>query len=360
MRRLICFLLIFLTPQIAFAFEQSDEIVWLAMEGQTRIFERRYDDALRLFQEVEKEYPYSAVGPFGQMAVYEVQMLEAEDFHLEKEFLETAKRGEEIVDKIMQRYRPSDVDLFFSGGLIGLEGFFRARHAQWWGAYTRGNICRQIFNSILKRNPSFVDAQFGLGMYIYWRSVFTNEIKFLPFFSDRRKEGIAIVEKVAREGNLAREMAQVNLGIIYFEERRLADAERVFDDFTKRYPRNALLHMFYGKVLLADKKYDQAIEEFKKVAQINPRIIKANYFVGLALVQQGKKERMSEAKKYLVGYLGEAKERLWKSYALYWLGLMHEITGEKDVALKYYTQAFDLNRGLKGAKIKLRALGGGI
>jgi tetratricopeptide (TPR) repeat protein len=345
---------------VASAFTQDDELVWLSLEGQKRIFERKYDSALQLFKNVEKEYPMSALGYFGEMAVYEVQMLEREDFHLENELLDAAKRGEEVVDKVMQLYHPSDFDLFYAGGFIGLEGFFKARHGWWWGAYTRGNISRQIFNTILKRNPDFVDAWFGLGMYMYWRSVFTNEIKFLPFFSDKRAEGIAIVERVAKEGRLAAEMAHVNLGIIYFEEKRYADAITIFEDYLKRFPQNVLLHQFLGRVLLADKKYDRAIEQFKKVLAIDPTINKAHYFIGTAILADGKKEQLPEAEQEFQGFLKTTSSRLWRSYTLYWLGQIYEKQGNTESAKQYYEEALKLNKGLKGAQLKLRGLGGGI
>jgi len=359
-------LFIFLALQViggwpaANAFDQDEEIPWLALEGQKRIFERRYDDATELFRHVERDNPNAALGFFGQMAVLEARMLEREDFHLENEFMDIARRGEAVVGKVMQFYHPSDVDLFFCGGLVGLEGFFKARKGQWWGAYTKGNLSRQIFTSIKKRNPNFIDALFGLGMYDYWRSVFTNEIKFLPFFSDKRKEGIEMVERVAKEGLFARELARVNLGIIYLEERRYADAARVLEEYSGLYSQNVILHILLGRVLLADKKYDHAVEEFEKILVIDPEIAKAHYFVGTALALQGKKERFAEATDHLNGFLKIAKERLWRSYALYWLGLIHEKQGDNKGAAGYYTQAIELNRGLKSAQVKLRALGGGL
>ncbi len=344
----------------SFAFEQSEELVWLAIEGQKRIFERNYAGAMELFRNVEKDYPMSAVGPFGQMAVFEVRMLEREDFHLENEFMEAAKRGEAVYDKVMQLYHPSDLDLFFAGGLIGLEGFFKARKGQWWGAYTKGNTSRQIFTTIIKRNPDFVDAEFGLGMYTYWRSVFTNEIKFLPFFADRRAEGIAVVEKVARQGNLARDMAKVNLGIIYFEEKRYEDAAKILQELLARFPKNAIIRNLVGRIYLADKKYDQAIAEFRKVLEIDPGIAKARYLIGTAIVVEGKKERYPEAERELQEFLKTATERLWRSYALYWLGQLYEKQGNSGAAKEYYGEAIKLNPGLKSAKLKLRGLGGGI
>lgn len=364
MRKIIylTLILVFSVCSAAHAFVdlREERLVSLAMRGQKMIFERRYDEALHLFKNLEKRYPISPIGIFGQMAILEVKMLERENFYLENEFNESAKRGEKVVGKVMQRYHPTNEDLFFSGALIGLDGFFRARKGEWWGAYSKGTVSRQIFRNILKKDPDFVDAELGMGMYIYWRSVFTKEISILPFFPDRRQEGIAIVEKVAREGFMAKELAEVNLGIIYFEEKRYADAIRVFDDFCKRYPDNVVLHTLYGKVLIADKKYDRAIEEFKRAIEIDPTLSKQRYFVGMAIVLKGDKQRFAEAGEYLKKFEENEKDRLWKSYALYWLGTLNEKQGDKQVAKGYYEEAVKLNRGLKSAKLKLRGLGGGI
>lgn len=357
---LIAAFLIILSTVPAFAFDQSEELLWLALEGQRRIFARDYQGADSLFKNVEQEYPASALGYFGQMAVLEIRMLEREDFHLENEFMAVAKRGEDVVGRIMQRYHPTNLDLFFAAGVLGLEGFFKARKGQWWGAYTKGNESKQIFNRILKGNPDFVDAELGLGMYTYWRSVFTNEIKILPFFADKRAEGIATVEKVARDGNLARELAHVNLGIIYFEEKRYADAERVLEGYAKRFPKNIVVHNLLGRVYLSQKKYGPAISEFKKILAVDPGNRRAHYLIGMTIVVEGNKEMFAEAENELQGFLKGETDRLWRSYALYWLGMLYEKQGNKDSAKKYYEDAIALNGGLKSAKLKLRGLGGGI
>jgi tetratricopeptide (TPR) repeat protein len=364
MRKIIYLILIFsflfCSSARAFVDLQEEKLVSLAMRGQKMIFERRYEEGLRLFKDLEKRYPLSPIGIFGQMAVLEVKMLEHENFYLENEFNEMAKRGGKVVGQLMQRYHPSNEDLFFAGALIGLDGFFRARKGEWWGAYSKGTVSRQIFRGILKKDPGFVDAELGIGMYMYWRSVFTKEIAILPFFPDRRQEGIVIVEKVAREGNMARELARVNLGIIYFEEKRYADAIRIFDEYCTRYPNNIVLHTLYGKVLMADKKYDRAIEEFYKAVKIDPALSKQRYFAAMAIILKGDKNRFPEAKENLEQFSKNEKDRLWRSYALYWLGMLSEKQGDKQAAKGYYEEAVKLNKGLKSAKLKLRGLGGGI
>lgn len=339
---------------------ENDDEAKLALEGQELIFERRYDDALKLFQDFEKKYPDSPLGPFGRMVVYEVQMLEREDFSLQKEFLEAAKRGEKKVDKIMQFYRPAPKDIFYSGALIGLNGFFNARKGNWWKAYLKGNKSRQIFNSIIKKEPLFIDSMFGVGMYIYWRSVFTNRLKFLPFFSDKRQEGINIVKMVAKSGYLARELAKVNLGIIYLEEKHYDDALNVFKEYSKKYPKNVMLHILSGKTLLAAKRYSESIGKFKKVMELDASLYKPRYFMGMAAALGSDKGKFGEGERDLIIFLEKSDDNIWKSYAYYWLGMIMEKRKDNKSARDYYKKAYELNRELKRAKIRVSALGGGI
>ena len=182
----------------------DEEVMALALKGQDLIFARQYDEAMTLFDGVIEKYPASPAGYFGRMATLEVQMIEREDTRYAKEFKAAAKKGIKKVNGIMQLYHPSEWKLFISASLLGLDAFFKAREGKWWDSYTEGTESRQTFTRIKKANPQFVDADFGLGMYLFWRSVFTRDLWFLRFLSDKRNEGIAIVEALQKMGILQR------------------------------------------------------------------------------------------------------------------------------------------------------------
>ena len=263
------------------------DLVARALAGQEQIFARDYPAAKAIFDALTKDYPNSPAGPFGNMAILEMRMLEREDFHLQSKFLKVSREGLKRVNGVMQLYSPSTWELFLAGSLLGLDGFYKARKGAWWDAYTQGGKSRQIFRRVKKMDPGFIDADFGLGMYLYWRSVFTRDIWFLKMFPDKRAEGIAIVEKVARKGHFAKDLAKINLAIMYFEEKRFPKANRILSDFVSRYPNNVIIRRLYGKLLISLKRYDDAVSQFKKVLTIVPEQKKPHYFIGAALVIQG-------------------------------------------------------------------------
>jgi tetratricopeptide (TPR) repeat protein len=347
-------------PLAAKQLSQDDEVMAIALKGQNLIFAREYDKAMALFDELVEKYPASPAGYFGQMATLEVQMIEREDTRYAKEFKAAAKKGLEKVSGVMQLYHPSEWKLFISASLLGLDAFFKAREGKWWDSYTEGTESRQTFARIKKANPQFVDADFGLGMYLFWRSVFTRDLWFLKFFSDKRNEGIIIVEGVAKNGHFAKILAEINLGIMYFEEQRFEDARGILAGFAKRFPNNVIIRRLYGKVLVALKQYDLAVVQFRHILKVDSTFRKPYYFIGAALVLKGDPKSFPEAKKSLDHFIGIQDGTYWPASAHYWLGRLADKEGDKKLAKAEYKKAYKLDSRIKDALKKSRGLGAGM
>lgn len=339
---------------------QQEAMLARALDGQGLIFARRYGDAIALFEGLRRDYPESPAGDFGIMAALEIQMLEREDFHLEREFLDAAREGKRKVGLTLARYDPSAWDLFLAGSLIGLDGFFKARKGKWLDAYTEGTKSRQIFRRVKEIAPAFVDADFGLGMYIYWRSAFSRDLWFLKMFPDRRREGMEIVERVANEGRFSRDLARVNLAVMYMEEKRFKDAEQILAAYVERYPTNVILRTMLGKALAALKRYDEALEQFRAILAVDPTLKKPHYFLGAIAVQSGVAGRHDMAEKELKSFIAMEGGKYWRAAAHYWLGRLAEATGDGVKAKEEYETAVRLNPKAIEAQKRIRALGGGI
>jgi TolA-binding protein len=356
-----CAALSLLSAAPAVAEDANEAQIAKSLEGQEMIFARRYDDAARIFAELKQAYPDSPAGWFGTMAILEMRMFEREDFHLANEFEAEAKEGDAKATAVLQRYHPGSWDLFLAGSLFGIEGFYKARKGEWWAAYTAGGKSRQIFRRVKEMDPSFVDADFGLGMYIYWRSVFAKEISFLKIFPDRRDEGRAIVQRVADQGRFAKELARANLGIMHLEDGRFAEAQKIFADYVARYPGSVILRQMLGRALLQLKRYDEAVAQFREVIRLEPAIKKAHYFIGVALVLKNDPAGFPAAEKELRSFIEMEKGgKYWPSYAHYWLGRLAEAKGDQAAAKAEYDAATELNPKVKDAARRARGMGGGV
>lgn len=353
------FAIIFFTD-ISSIYAVNDNLMSRTLEGQRLIFARQYDESLKFFDGIIHDYPSSPAGFFGKMAVLEMRMLEREDFFLEKEFEQTAKDGLLRVSNVVRKKNPDVWDLFLAGSLLGLDGFYNARKDNWWDAYVLGSKSRQIFRRVKEIDPSMADADFGLGMYIYWRSVFAKDIWFLKMFPDRREEGINIVKRVAEDGVFSRDLARVNLAIMFFEEKRYEGSQQILNEYITRFPENVIIRNLLGRTEIALKHYDGAVAQFREILKIDSSLLKPRYFIGTALVLSGDSARFSEAEFELRLFLQKQGGKYWPSYAHYWLGRLNDLRGDKQKANMEYAEAEKLNPKIKEVVKKARSLGAGV
>ncbi len=279
-----------------------------AKRGEELMFQRNYAEAVAVFQKIEADYPDSPTGSFGQMAAWQIQMFENLDFRFRSEFEAAEKKFERQASQLLKDY-PSDWDMFISGAGYGMRGFFYARDGKWFRALGSAVRAVQILKRLNWEDPNYIDAYLGLGMYEYWRSVFTKKIRFLPFFSDHRQAGIEQVEMVVAKGKFANEMAEANLAFIFSSEKDFARSREIVDRYLKKYPKNVILRQLSGDIFINLKKFDKAAVEYKKIYEIDPALTKALYRLGRIYFQAGK---VGIAKNYFERFLATAPEKDWR------------------------------------------------
>lgn len=323
-----------------------------AIRGKELIFERRYDEALKAFSEIEAAYPDSATGLFGQMAVRQVRMFENEDFRFKREYNDIEKKYDDFALRELRKGDIPSWELFVHGASDGMRGFFRGREGRWLDALMHGLHAMRMFKRLKWQEPSLVDTDFGFGMYKYWRSVFTSEIKFLPFFGDHREEGIRLIRKVAENGEFAKDLAVGGLVFVLSYEKRYDEALAAADRILAVYPENIIIKSLKGDILISKKKYDEALAIFQDIYGKNPEITTALFQQGRILF---KKADYPGARKALEKFLGTGPEKEWGSSACYLLGMIAEAGNDKSGAVEYYKKSLKFYKN-EAAKKRLSKL----
>ena len=127
-----------------------------------------------------------------------------------------------------------------------------------------------LHKEILKKDPNCIDAQLSVGMYNYVVGSLPFAVKVLAFIGGVRgskKDGIAMLEKVSKEGNYAREEGKVLLVMLYNREKRVDDALKTLNDLVYRYPGNSLFRLERAMTLGQLKKYNESTKEFETMLQ---------------------------------------------------------------------------------------------
>lgn len=326
----------------------EDELVEKALEAKKFLFERNYEEGMRVFKGLQERFPESPTGLFGEMAIWQIRMFENYDFRFKEEYEDAEKRYIRLATKILRRGGISDWDLFVCAAADGLRGFFKTREGKWWGALHHGLHAHRLLKQLLWRSPNFVDAYLGLGLYDYWRSKVTKDVKFLPIFSDRREQGIAEIRRVMNEGRYAKDLAKGNLGMVYYEEKRFGDAIEVLVEMAREYPRNIIIRMLLGRSYLMAKRYQDALAVFEEIQKIDKTVTKALYYKGVSLWRM--KGELKKAKRSFYDYLATDPEPEWAASAHYYIGQILEQEKDIEGALAEYKRALEVNRKMEGAK----------
>jgi serine/threonine-protein kinase len=172
----------------------------------------------------------------------------------------------------------------------------------------------------------------------------------------------------------------VALGQALCQAGQWAEGEAVLSDLVRRQPDNPATHFYLGWALAAQRKRDEAIQEWRRTIELDPRLAAVHYNLGMALHGRRKVEeaiqhyrqvlqlepRFSQAQyiHYNLGKILEAREEMKAALHHYRqaiqldpgfaqahnnLGLVLNATGNVEEALRHYRQALTLDPGIPEA-----------
>ncbi len=321
--------------------------------GRDLIMGRKYDEALTHFKKIETDYPDSTLGTFGQMAVWQSKMFENFDFKYDKEYLDLSAKNKGIVDQVLKNPDSTAWDLFLAGASAGIRGFYLMRKDQVFKALGDANTARKALEKTLQKDSNFADVYLGLGMFDYWRSVFTNRFKFLPFFSDKRAQGLAQVEKAMKEGRIVNTLAQASLAFCYYEGRQNSKAIVLLNDLLKKYPDNVIFKNILGDIYASQRNFVEAHKMFDAVLTAYPDINLPRFFKAKTFFMAG---NYAEARKWYEEFIARKPTPEWASYAVADLGRLDLREGKEKEAYDRFKEALHLYGDNKGALRELQKL----
>ncbi|MBL7685160.1 MAG: tetratricopeptide repeat protein [Deltaproteobacteria bacterium] len=304
--------------------------------GRELIFHRKYDEALAYFKKLESEYPGSPLGTFGQMAIWQSRMFENYDFQFDREYMEVSDRNRAIVSQVLDQPNSSSWDLFLAGASSGIRSFYLMRKDAAFKALGESNKSEKALKKALEKEPGFKDIYLGLGMYDYWRSVFTNRLKFLPFFSDKRPEGLQEIEIALKEGRVVGALAGVSLAFCYYEQRNYTKAIPYLLEIVKNYPENVIAKNLLGDFYLMKGNFNEAHPIFDEILKNNPEVYVAKFFKATAYLRQN---QWVLARQGYEDFLKSNPSPAWTSYALTDLGRIDLKEGKTEAAFEHFKKA---------------------
>ena len=268
-----------------------------------------YDRALELFGRITDDYPARPEGPFYRAAIHQSMMLDFESGEWQAFFYGDLEMA---IHRAMQQLRrqPDDPEaMFYAGAAYAYKSAQLSRDGKYWPAYRAIQSSLDYLEPLLKRDSTWCDALLGVGSYQYWRSRITIKLSWLPFFPDRRREGIAMITHAADCAQLSPASAWSNLAWISIREKEYDRAISWSRKGLERYPASRFFLWPLAEAQFLKTDYSAAIESYSKLLQSTQEAQHNNGYNELVI--------------------------LWK------MAQCHERIGEHDLARSYYQEVAD-------------------
>ena len=390
MKNLIVIALLLLTAGAAAAQQpqtsspQSDraQLDSLRRSGIEALYNLDYDKAERDFKEIVKVYPTHPAGPQLLAArlwiktLYESRRLQSSLYSSQSFY----SSGDDKVDpKIIGEFRnltreakrlaevrlkqnPKDIEaLDWLAVIQGLKASFEeAVERRHFAALKDGDDAVDHHREVLKLDPNFIDAGLTVGLYEYVVGSLPLPIKVvagITGFRGSKKKGLALLERVAKEGAWSRDDAKTLLIVLYTREKRFNDALSHARELSARYPRNYLFRLEAADALVSQAELERKNKNIEAAVKaereafatfddlLHDRSVRdtvsraldlVHFKYGEVLLTAGEGERA--AKEFLAATKVERAEPTLVTMAHLYAARAFDLAGKRDEALSHYQQ----------------------
>src|SRR6266567_2885339 len=358
----------------------SPRLELLQEQGSEAIFNLDYDVARQRFKEMGRLYPDDPTGPEMlattlwletlnqarrlQSAIYSTQSFYAgtedkPDPSVVRDFRDLTRQATQLAKARLQRNPRDPQTLYVLGATESLRAAFAATvERRFMAALRSGSDSIDTERDVIKLDPNFHDAELTIGMYDYIVGTLPLPVKMLASVAGAhgsKKRGIQTLERVAKEGQWARDDAKVLLIAIYKKEKRFPEALALSRDLLEKYPRNYLFRLETADSLAsqaaierqasksneADAMESEAVSTFETMlherspADAAPRALDLIHFrYGEALLLMGQRERA--AREFLAATTVRGAEAGVVSRAHLRAAQSFDLAGKRNEALAEY------------------------
>ena len=208
------------------------------LQGIDLTMRQDYPAARAVFQSVIEKYPVNPAGYLYLAGTVQAEFSDYEDGFNRRLFDSLLAKGEALADQLIEKKDSADWGYYYAGTALSYRAFSESERGNWPSVIIDGMNSSKMFERCLELNPKFYDAMGGLGTYYYWRSKKTEFLSWLPFVSDRKKEGISLLKTAVESGTYDTFEAMNSLILVLTEEERYDEALPITLQALTRYPDN--------------------------------------------------------------------------------------------------------------------------
>lgn len=271
-------------------------VEYQARRGLSLLYDFEFEQADRLFSQIDTRFPDHPIGPFLKaLNTWWQILLDLSDESRDEAFYREMENVIERSDRMLRRDRKNFDAMFFKGAALGFRGRLRSNRGEWYRAARDGVRAMEYVFAVADADPDNPDYMFGRGIYDYYAAVIPERYAYtrpvMVFFpKGDRERGLALLEETARNGRyIQSEAAYFLLQINYVFENNRQKSLYYANWLRERHPQNSFFHTFHGRALARWGEWREAHQTFSDVL--------ARYRQG----RTGYNEAMAEQSLYYLG-----------------------------------------------------------
>ncbi len=247
------------TAQEPVMFSGVDTLVDKAAE---LFYQKKYQEALQLSDDVIKAHPDNPLGYLGQAGIYHLLMLNYRVRLFENEFDSVTTLAIKVGEKAIKQNKDDANAYFVLGASYGFRGLNRIRQGKWFSAFRAGLRGISHIKQAHKLDKELYDAYYALGLYYYWKSAKAKVLTFLRMMKDEREKGIEYLKIVTEKGRYSSDEAKFALIEIYYYEDRYEEALQECDELKSKFSSDPTWVYLIAKTLEKLKRWQPSKNYF--------------------------------------------------------------------------------------------------
>ncbi len=184
-----------------------------------------------------------------------------------QQVIRKSDRQLQLADTVLSGRKRAEL-LFYRGSAYGYLAYYEGQTGKWYQAVRNGFKAIDDLKLAVETDSTLYDAYLGIGVYYYWKSTKLKFILWLPFFPDRREEGIALIEKSIENDAVGKYMAMHQLVYILLDYGDYDAALKYAKELVDTYSRSPFMWWAYAHTFFKRHEYEQAIHAYNKLLTI--------------------------------------------------------------------------------------------
>jgi len=237
----------------------------LIRSGIRLSIQQKYEQALALFTQMEREHADHPAGYFFHAATLQTRMMDYERYDEEEQFFALLDTTVRLATAAIRRDAKNAWAHFFLGGAYGYLAFYQAKQSRYLHAFQFGSKSIRALNKAAKLDTALYDVHLGLGSYDYHRSRLSRHLSWMPFVRDGRQQAIEMLRQAMRKSRYSRYSALNGLCWILLEEGRAAEGLTLIEQALREFPNSRVFLWCAAKLTAKLNRHRQAIGYYNRI-----------------------------------------------------------------------------------------------